>query len=43
MLHRLKLPRLFPYHPFGSVRTSADVADSEGPRLQKLFEDSLGE
>ncbi|KAJ3459847.1 hypothetical protein MRS44_015920 [Fusarium solani] len=34
---------LFPYHPFGSVRTSADVADSEGPRLQKLFEDSLGE
>ncbi|WAO96847.1 Hypothetical protein NCS54_01453600 [Fusarium falciforme] len=34
---------LFPYHPFGSVRTSADVADSEGPRLQKLFEDSLGD
>ncbi|RSM01898.1 hypothetical protein CEP52_008264 [Fusarium oligoseptatum] len=33
---------LFPYHPFGSVRTSAEVADSEGPRLQKLFEDSLG-
>ncbi|KAM0421126.1 hypothetical protein ACHAPT_011018 [Fusarium lateritium] len=31
----------FPYHPYGSVRTHGQVADSEGARLQKLFEDSL--
>ncbi|KAE8152252.1 hypothetical protein BDV25DRAFT_128146 [Aspergillus avenaceus] len=28
----------FPYHPFGSVATFSDVADSEGQRLQTLFE-----
>ncbi|WZH45848.1 uncharacterized protein QYS62_006916 [Fusarium acuminatum] len=31
----------FPYHPYGSVRTHGEVANSEGARLQKLFEDSL--
>ncbi|RMJ06627.1 hypothetical protein CDV36_013767 [Fusarium kuroshium] len=31
----------FPYHPHGSIRTHGQVADSEGARLQKLFEDSL--
>ncbi|KAF5009931.1 hypothetical protein FDECE_3873 [Fusarium decemcellulare] len=31
----------FPYHPYGSIRTHGQVADSEGARLQKLFEDSL--
>ncbi|KAF4947090.1 hypothetical protein FGADI_10720 [Fusarium gaditjirri] len=33
----------YPYHPYVSVRTHRQVADSEGPRLQKLFEDSLKE
>ncbi|RKL00754.1 hypothetical protein BFJ68_g12620 [Fusarium oxysporum] len=33
----------YPYHPYGSVRTHGQVADSEGARLQKLFEDSLKE
>ncbi|KLO92913.1 Uncharacterized protein LW93_4068 [Fusarium fujikuroi] len=31
----------YPYHPYGSVRTHGQVADSEGARLQKLFEESL--
>lgn len=31
----------FPYHPYGSVRTHGEVANSEGARLQRLFEDSL--
>ncbi|KAJ5161591.1 hypothetical protein N7492_006983 [Penicillium capsulatum] len=28
----------FPYHPFGSATSFSDVADSEGSRLQVLFE-----
>ncbi|KAF5976489.1 hypothetical protein FCOIX_7065 [Fusarium coicis] len=31
----------YPYHPYGSVRTHGQVADSEGARLQELFEESL--
>jgi hypothetical protein len=33
--------RPYPYHPYGSVRSHGEVADSEGQRLQKLFEDSF--
>ncbi|KAF4497618.1 hypothetical protein FAGAP_6194 [Fusarium agapanthi] len=32
-----------PFHPHGSVRTHGQVADSEGARLQNLFEDSRKE
>ncbi|VUC20279.1 unnamed protein product [Clonostachys rosea] len=31
----------FPYHPHGSVKTFAQIANSEGVRLQNLFEESL--
>ncbi|KAF4957334.1 hypothetical protein FSARC_11333 [Fusarium sarcochroum] len=34
---------LFPYHPYGSVRSNAEVADSEGSRLYELFKKSLEE
>lgn len=30
-------PRPFPYHPIGSVQTHEEVADSEGKRLEALF------
>lgn len=30
--------RPFPYHPIGSVRTHGEVADSEGKRLEELFD-----
>ncbi|KPM35420.1 hypothetical protein AK830_g11149 [Neonectria ditissima] len=29
----------FPYHPFGSARDFSEVADTEGARLQPLFEE----
>ncbi|KAH7144214.1 hypothetical protein B0J13DRAFT_607626 [Dactylonectria estremocensis] len=29
----------YPYHPFGSARTFSEVADTEGARLQVLFEE----
>ncbi|KAJ4128209.1 hypothetical protein NW768_008496 [Fusarium equiseti] len=31
----------YPYHPYGSVRSHGEVADSEGRRLQELFDNSL--
>ncbi|KAJ4026838.1 hypothetical protein NW752_001795 [Fusarium irregulare] len=31
----------YPYHPYGSVRSHGEVADSEGQRLQELFENSF--
>ncbi|KDE85652.1 hypothetical protein AO1008_01263 [Aspergillus oryzae 100-8] len=30
--------RPFPYHPFGAAASYSDVADSEGHRLQTLWE-----
>ncbi|KAF5722634.1 hypothetical protein FMUND_2637 [Fusarium mundagurra] len=33
----------YPYHPYGSIRTHEQVADSEGARLQRLLEDCLKE
>jgi hypothetical protein len=29
----------FPYHPIGSVMSFSELADKEGARLQKLFEE----
>ncbi|KAK2616859.1 hypothetical protein QQS21_000237 [Conoideocrella luteorostrata] len=29
----------YPYHPFGSARDYSEVCDTEGARLQSLFEE----